>query len=255
MTQKSTVYFIGAGPGDPELLTLKAHRLLSQADALFFAGSLIPKELFLTCRKDALFVDTASLTLEEICSGMYACAQKGHLICRVHAGDPSLYGALREESTFLEEKGIAWEVVAGISAANAAAAFAKISFTVPTVTQTLILTRMSGKTPLPPSEDMDLLACHHSSMAVYLSGKLALPLQQKLLKGGYPPSTPVFCAHKMGLPEEKGIWCSLESLAECVEKNHMESHTIFLILPAEVCKGKPSFLYDAHFSHSFRQGS
>ncbi|MBO4369537.1 MAG: cobalt-precorrin-4/precorrin-4 C(11)-methyltransferase, partial [Desulfovibrio sp.] len=179
-------------------------------------------------------------------------ATQGGVCARVHTGDPSLYGALREEIDILERHGIAWESIPGVTAACAAAAKAGISFTIPTQTQTLIISRMQGRTPMPEEESIHALARHKTSLAIYLSGKLCTALQNELLMAGLTPETAILCAHRVGWPDEKLVWTNLQSLPRTVEKEHLERQTVILVLPKEDRKGEPSCLYSKAFSHSFR---
>ncbi|MBR3663518.1 MAG: precorrin-4 C(11)-methyltransferase [Desulfovibrio sp.] len=238
-----TVFFIGAGPGDPELLTLKGARLIACADLVLYTGSLVPPAILTNHAPHARVIDSALLSLEDIHRLMRDCALQGQRCARVHTGDPSLYGALREEITLLEQDGIPWQVVPGVTAATAAAAACGISFTVPEVTQTLIISRMEGKTPMPAAESLDLLACHKTSLAIYLSSKLADKVQEKLLASGLPAETPILCAHRVGWPEEALIWTTLADLAHCMHKHNLQRQTLILVLPAEAAKGAKSILY------------
>ncbi|MBO4335892.1 MAG: precorrin-4 C(11)-methyltransferase [Desulfovibrio sp.] len=249
---KGTVFFIGAGPGDPELVTLKGARLIASAGLVLYTGSLVPKALLQRHAQGATVIDSAELTLEAIHRLMRDCVCQGQDCARVHTGDPSLYGALREEIACLEQDGIAWQVVPGVTAATAAAAAAGISFTVPEVTQSLIISRLEGRTPMPASEDLASLARHHCSMAIYLSSKLADRVQARLLAAGLPGQTPVLCAHRVGWPEQTLHWTRLDNLAHCISRHKLERQTLILVLPAENAKGALSRLYSKDFEHQFR---
>ena len=162
---RGKVYFIGAGPGDPELLTLKGRRLICEADLVLYAGSLVPPELVACAKASARVEDSAPLCLEETHALMRDCALSGGMVARVHTGDPSLFGAVREQARLLDADGIPWEIVPGVSAAFAAAAAGKVSFTVPETTQSLIVTRLDGRTPVPEKERLKELAAHGASLA------------------------------------------------------------------------------------------
>ncbi|MBQ7585565.1 MAG: precorrin-4 C(11)-methyltransferase [Desulfovibrionaceae bacterium] len=248
------VYFIGAGPGDPELLTLKAARIIEQANLLIYAGSLVPKSILNSRAKGSRCFDSATLNLEEISAYMAEGVKEGGMVARIHTGDPSLYGALREECQLLKQAGIAFEVIPGVTAATAAAAKAAISFTVPEVSQTLIITRLAGRTPMPREEELSFLATHHCSLAIYLSSKKSEQVAKALLAGGYSEDTPILCAHRVGWPEERLLWTTLAKLGSTISANQIERQTVILVLPAEQEEGRPSRLYAREFSHSFRKG-
>lgn len=251
LNKKARVIFIGAGPGDPELLTLKGKAAIENADFIIYAGSLVPPAIIALARPEVPTIDSATLTLEESHELIKKAIQRGELVARIHTGDPSLYGALPEQIDLLDRDGIAWEIIPGITAACAAAAAAGISFTKPEISQSLIITRQAGRTPMPPSEALAALASHHSSMAIYLSGKIADEVQLELARS-LPLDTPIFCAHKLGWPEQKLLWTRLGELAHCVQKNGLQSQTVFLVLPSHDKSGSTSRLYNKNFSHQYR---
>ncbi|MDR3320666.1 MAG: precorrin-4 C(11)-methyltransferase [Desulfovibrio sp.] len=246
------VSFVGAGPGDPELVTIKGRRAVEEAGLVLYAGSLVPPELVACAREGAQVVDSAQLTLEECHALARDAALVGDDVARVHTGDPSLYGALREQAALLDRDGIPWRVIPGITSACAAAAAAGITFTVPELTQSLVITRVEGRTPMPDREKIRHLAAHKSSMAIYLSAKLTAVTRAELLQV-LPPPTPVLCAYRVGWPDEKLVWTDVDNMVRCVAENHLERQTIFLVLPAEGKAGALSHLYAADFSHSFRK--
>ncbi len=249
------VSFIGAGPGDPELLTIKGRRLISEAALVLYAGSLVPPEV-VACAGDGVpCIDSAPLTLTECHALVREAVSQGGDVARVHTGDPSLFGALREQIALLEKDGIRWQVVPGVTAACAAAAAAGVSFSVPEITQSLIITRQEGRTPMPERERIARLASHGTSVAVYLSGRLAAALQAELLSGGVAPETPVLCAKQVGWPAQALVWTTVEKLASCVEENALTRQTVFLILPGEARRGAQSRLYDPSFSHARRKSA
>ncbi|MCR4667726.1 MAG: precorrin-4 C(11)-methyltransferase [Desulfovibrio sp.] len=252
MEYNGRVVFVGAGPGDPELITVRGLDIIRRADLLIYAGSLVPETMLSSVKTGAEILDSSSMTLEDIARAMKKGARNG-LVARIHTGDPSLYGALREEVEVLETSGITWEIVPGITAACAAAARAGVTFTVPTCTQTLMITRLAGKTPMPRTEELRLLASHGTSLAIYLAGKQAETIREELLAGGLSPDTHILCAHRIGWPEEKCVWTTLGRLAETVKEHDLMRQTVFLVLPAEGKKGSPSRLYAADFSHGFRR--
>lgn len=245
------VAFVGAGPGDPDLLTVKAARLIGQADLVLYAGSLVSPAIVALARPDARVVDSAPLNLAETHALLAATARQGGLAARVHTGDPSLYGALSEQIRLLEADGIPSCVVPGVTSAAAAAAAFGVSVTEPEATQTLILTRLSGRTPVPPAEALAALAGHGSSLAVYLSAGDPEGLAQALRDGGLPGDTPVAVAHRLGWPGEKRLWATIDSLAQTVRAAGVDRQTLFLVLPG-LRRGGRSKLYDPSFGHGFR---
>ena len=244
------VWFIGAGSGDPELLTVKGRRLIETADLVVYAGSLVPQSIVALAKPEARVVDSATLSLEESHALVLETVLQGKNVARVHTGDPSLYGAVREQMRLLQQEGVPCEVVPGITAACAAAARAGISFTVPGVTQSLIITRLAGRTPVPEAERLGALAAHGCSLAVYLSAKDAQRLQEELAI--LPGDTPVLCAHRVGWPDEKMAWSTTAQLATTVEKLGLTRQTVFLVLPGQNAQNARSCLYDPAFAHGWR---
>ena len=198
--QPGMVSFVGAGPGDPELLTLKGKRLIEEAALLLYAGSMIPPALLDLASPRASVIDAAPLDLEECHSLMLQFARAGQPVVHLHTGDPAVYSALREQLALLDRDGIPWQVVPGITAASAAAAAAGCSFTVPGATQSLIMTRMPGRTPMPEQEALRHLAKHGTTLAVYLSAMQARAMQEEL-EQSLPAATPVICAFRLGWPD------------------------------------------------------
>ncbi len=247
------VYFIGAGPGDPELITVKAQRILAEADAVLYAGSLVPREVLTWCREDAEIRDSASMTLDGTHAFLRERLRRGLLVARVHTGDPGLYGAIREQIHLLEEEGLPYEIIPGITAAFAAAAKAGVSYTLPERTQSLILTRASGRTPVPDSEALPGLAAHGAAMAIYLSAAGAEKVQRQLLDGGYVPDTPVVIAYRVGWPEERILKVRLQDMAKTAEQEGITRQALFLILPGQQEEPVFSKLYSPGFSHGYRE--
>lgn len=248
-----SVWFVGAGPGDPDLLTIKGRACIEAADLVLYAGSLVPVATVACARAGARVVDSAPLTLEECHALMHDAAMAGQSVARVHTGDPSLYGTLREQIRLLERDGIPYGVVPGVTSACAAAAAAGLSFTVPEVTQSLILTRMEGRTPVPERERLGTLAAHGCSLAVYLSAAEPEALQKELL-GVLPAATTVLCAHRVGWPDQQLIRTTAGQLAACVREHGLTRQTVFLVLPGQDAAPTASKLYDPAFSHGRRKG-
>ena len=245
------IFFIGAGPGDPELLTVKAARLIGEADLVLYAGSLVSPGIVALARADARVVDSASLTLAETHALLLDVVRRGGLVARVHTGDPALYGAIAEQARLLDADAVPYAVIPGVTSASAAAAAFGVSFTVPEATQTLILTRLAGRTPMPPGEALADLARHQAAMAIYLSAGDPEGVAAALIAGGYPGDTPVAVAHRLGWPGEICLWASVATLAATTRQAGLDRQTIFLVLPG-LGRGSDSKLYDPSFAHGFR---
>lgn len=251
------VYIVGAGPGDPELLTVKAQRLLAQADTILYADSLVPKQILQQVRSDAELIATANKTLEDIIPMMIERVRRGRSVVRLHSGDPSLYSAIHEQIHQLAEAEIAVEVVPGISAYQDAAAKLQVELTVPELVQTIILTRFSGRaTSVPPREALAGLAAHRASLCLYLSARHVEQAQQELLEH-YPPSTSVAICYRLGWPDEKIRVVPLTEMAKVTEEEKLIRTTLYVISPA-LGEGKTntrSQLYHPQHSHLFRPNS
>lgn len=247
------VYFVGAGPGDPDLITVKGKKLLEKAGLVIYAGSLVNPALLYVCQPEARLIDSAPLTLEEIMQEMEEGVRRGELVVRLHSGDPSLFGAVQEQMDWLAQKGILFEVVPGVSSFQAAAARLKREYTLPGISQTLILSRIQGRTPVPEREKLRNLANHRSSLVLFLSVHLLKEAVTELLAGGYPPETPVAVVEKVSWPEERILSGTLEDILRQVEAAGI-SRTA-LILVGDFLKAAParSRLYDPAFAHGYRQ--
>ncbi|MBT8762542.1 precorrin-4 C(11)-methyltransferase [Desulfohalobiaceae bacterium Ax17] len=248
--ERINIYFVGAGPGDPELITVKGQKIINQADIILYAGSLVPKELFTHARARQV-IDSSSLTLEEIEEIILNAHLKNLLLARVHTGDPSLYGTILEQIRWMEARGIAYEIIPGVSAAFAAAAKARVSFTVPELNQTLILTRVEGRTPVPESQRLKKLASTKSALAIYLSASQARSIQEELLQAGFKEDSQVIIGYRVGWPDEQIVHTTLIDLTRQMEKKGFTRQVIFLVLPFKG-ENKRSKLYDPGFSHGFR---
>ncbi len=247
------VSFVGAGPGDPELITVKGLRRLREAERVVYAGSLVPKTLLDECAPGTEIFDSASLTLEETHALIVAGVRAGQRVVRLHTGDPSLYGAIQEQMTLLDREGIPYEVIPGVSAVFAAAARIQRQLTLPEVSQTLILTRAAGRTPVPPKESLADLARHQATLAIYLSVS-RIEEVVKDLRSAYPPSTPVVVAYRIGWPDEKIIVGELMDIALKVREAGIRRQAVILVgeVLAPDRHGTRSRLYDGAFSHGFR---
>ena len=252
------VYFIGAGPGDPDLLTIKGRTLIETADLVLYAGSLVQPQVVACAKAGARVIDSAPLSLDQTHALMLEAVRAGGLVARVHTGDPSLYGAVQEQKRLLEAEGVACEIVPGVTAGFAAAAVAGRSYTVPETTQTLIFTRIAGRTSVPESESVRSLAAHGSAMCVYLSAGDPDTLQAELLAGGYAPDTLVAEVFRVGWPDEQVRETTLNQLASTARENGFSRQTVFLVLPGQspgqsAGDAARSKLYDEEFSHGFRK--
>jgi len=248
---KPAVYIVGAGPGDPDLLTVKAQKLLSQADVILFADSLVPEQILELCRPDAEIIPTANQTLEEIVALMVERVRSHKSIVRLHSGDPSLYSAVHEQMQMLAEANIPFEVVPGISAFQAAAAKLKVELTVPGLVQTIILTRISGRTEVPSTEELTSLAAHQASLCLYLSARHVKNAQAKLLEH-YPDETPVAICFRLGWPDEKIRVVPLKQMAACTHQENLIRTTLYVISPALLATNGRSHLYNPEYQHLFR---
>jgi len=246
------VYLVGAGPGDPDLLTVKAQKLLMQADVILFADSLVPKQILELCRPDAEIIRTANKTLEEILPLMVELVRSHKSVIRLQSGDPSLYSAIHEQMQALAAADIPFEVIPGISAFQAAAAKLKIELTVPGVVQTIILSRISGRTHVPATEELASLAAHKASLCLYLSARHIENAQAQLLEH-YTPETPVAICFRLGWVDEKILVVPLEKMAEVTQKENLIRTTLYVISPALQEMGEVrSRLYHPEHNHLFR---
>ncbi|MDR3088746.1 MAG: precorrin-4 C(11)-methyltransferase [Desulfobulbaceae bacterium] len=251
--QRHPVHFIGAGPGDPELITVKGRRLLDEADLIIFTGSLVPKEILAGCRGE--IVDSASLNLEEIFALIEAAWRRGAKVARLHTGDPAIYGAIGEQIALCRAHGIPFAVIPGVSSALAVAARLGVELTAPERSQTVIFTRRGGRTPVPDRERLSSLAAHHASMMIFLSVAMIDDVVAELLAGGYEPDTPVAVIEKVSWPEEQQARGTLATIAAQVKAAAIDKTALIAVgdVLAEEPMSAKSRLYDAGFSHEFRQ--
>lgn len=249
-----TVWFIGAGPGDPELVTVKGRRLISEADLVLYAGSLVPAALVACAKTGARVIDSAPLDLEAIHALLREAALAGELVARVHTGDPMLYGAAREQMALLRADDIPCRVVPGISAAFAAAAAAGVSLTVPETVQSFAITRLDGRTPVPEGQSLAEYARCGGSVAVYLSSANPGGIAEELRKARLAEDTPVLLAHKVGWPDERLAFATLADLEKTAVSLGFGRQTVFIVLPGEkTAHGPASRLYAKDFEHGFRK--
>ena len=245
------IHFVGAGPGDPEMITLKGYRLLQKADLVVYAGSLVNPELLCYTRQDVRLVNSASLSLEEIVGIMTEYHQNGAHVVRLHTGDASIYGAIGEQMEELKQREIPYTIVPGVSSFLAAAATLGKEYTVPGGSQTVVVTRREGRTPVPQGEKLSSLASHGSSMVIFLSAGLVEQVQEELLQG-YPPQTPVAVVYRASWPDEKVVQGTLDNLAELARNSNITKTALIMVGDFLQETGR-SKLYHEDFSHGFRK--
>lgn len=248
------IYFVGAGPGDKELITLKGARLLSRADCIIHAGSLVNPELLELAKVDCEIHDSAAMTLEEVVAVMRRCEKNGQTTVRLHTGDPSIYGAIREQVDLLIRHEIPFEIIPGVSSFCAAAAVLNAEYTLPGVSQTVILTRMEGRTPVPEKESIAKLAEIGTSMAIFLSGGNLPELSKRLIEGGYGGETPAAIVYKASWPDEIVAKTTVGKLAEAGEKLGVRKTILVLVGNFLGETYERSKLYDPEFTHGYRNG-
>lgn len=248
------IYFIGAGPGDVDLITVKGRRLLELADVVIYAGSLVWDEHLKFCGRECKTYNSAYMTLEEVVKVMLEAEAIDKTIVRLHTGDPTIYGAIREQMDYLQEHGIPYEVIPGVSSFTASCAAIKKEFTLPGVSQTVIITRMEGKTPVPEDESLELLAAHKCSMAIFLSVQDIERVVERLAAGYGSYDIPVAVVYKATWPEQRIIYGTLEDIAEKVRNEGIGSFSQILVGGFIEGDYQRSLLYHPDFSHAFREG-
>jgi precorrin-4/cobalt-precorrin-4 C11-methyltransferase len=250
------IHFVGAGPGDPELITVKGQRLIAEADRIVYTGSLVPEALLDKRKGGAEVFNSASLSLQETHGLLVEAHRRGDRAVRLHTGDPSLYGAIQEQMELLDREGIPYAVVPGVSAVFAAAAALRQELTLPEVSQTLILTRMEGRTPVPERERLQALASHHATMAIYLSVQNIEKVVAELTSQ-YPSETPVVVAYRVGWPDESFVEGTLATIAERVRTAGVKRQALILVGDVFSVRAgirvKRSKLYDETFDHGYRK--
>ncbi len=256
LKKNNPVIFAGAGPGDPELITVKGQKALMEADLIIYAGSLVPKDLLIWAREGAEVYDSAGMNLDEIIDMIVSAHGENKKIVRLHTGDPSLYGAIYEQIAILKKHNIPCNIIPGVTAAFAAAASMEMEYTLPEISQTLIFTRISGRTKVPEEESLDSLASHKSSMAIYLS-IAHIERVSDILSRHYGKDSLCALAYKVSHPDEKIFYSKIKDLSDTVKKNGIKRQTLIIVGKAvETAKNSVdsvrSQLYDSNFSHGFR---
>ena len=247
------VHFVGAGCGAPDLITLRGAKLLGEADQVIYTGSLVNPVLLGLCREDCVLCNSAELTLEQVLSRIYSAEAEGKTTVRLHTGDPSLYGAIREQMDALDARGIGFDVTPGVSSFCGAAAAVRGEYTLPGISQSVIITRMAGRTPVPERESLASLARHGCTMVIFLSAGMLEGVQEALLQGAYDAQTPTALVYKATWPEEKVVYAPLGRLAEAGRTYRI--HQTALVLVGDFLGGRyeRSKLYDPGFSTGFRE--
>ena len=248
------VHFVGAGSGAPDLITLRGMRLLGQADVIIYAGSLVNPQLLSYKKEDAVVYNSATMTLEEVLAVMEQAEQEGKDTLRLHTGDPCLYGAIREQMDALDARGIAYDDTPGVSSFQAAAAALNLEYTLPDVSQSVIITRMEGRTPVPEREQIESFAAHGATMVIFLSTGMLGELSKRLVEGGYQHTTPAAIVYKASWPEEESYVCTVETLAQTALA-HGITKTALIIVGDVVAHNSysRSKLYDPSFTTEYRE--
>lgn len=248
------INFVGAGPGAVDLITVRGKTLLENADVIIYAGSLVNKQLLDYKKESCKVYNSAGMTLDEVISVMKESNDNGLDVVRLHTGDPSIYGAIREQMDRLKLLNIEYEVTPGVSSFFGAAATLKAEYTLPNVSQTVIITRMAGRTPVPEKEEIALLAAHGATMVIFLSTGMLEALTERLLVGGYKKDTPAAIVYKATWDDEKKFICTVETLARTAKENNITKTALIIVGDFLGSEYELSKLYDPSFTHEFREG-
>jgi len=246
------VYFIGAGPGDPELITVKGQRLLNEADVIIYAGSLVNPALLSLAKPGTAIYNSATMTLDEVIDVMEQAVKADKKVARLHTGDPSIYGAIQEQMDILSQKNISFEVVPGVSSFLATAAALKREYTLPEVSQTVIITRLEGRTPVPPKEKLKTLASHEATMCIFLSVHMLENVITELIEGGYPDDTPVAIVQKASWPEQKIFQGTLKTISAIIQDAGIDRTAMIVVGRCLDTEYALSRLYAPEFTHMYR---
>lgn len=249
------VYIVGAGAGDPELITVKGQKLLQKADVIIYAGSLVNPALLDFAKEGAEIHDSASMTLPEVIETIEKAVAKDLMVVRLHTGDPSIYGAIQEQMDALKKKGIDFEVVPGVSSFLATAAALKQEYTLPGISQTVIITRNEGRTPVPEREKLRSLAAHQATMCIFLSITMLTDVVKELIEGGYAPSTPIAIVQRASWPEQKIVRATLKTIVAEIADKGIDRTAMIVVSRCLGADYELSRLYAPEFSHMFREAS
>ncbi len=248
------IHFVGAGSGAPDLITVRGQKLLAQADVIIYAGSLVNPALLEVKKESCEVYNSAHMTLEEVLEVMRRAEQEGKMTVRLHTGDPCLYGAIREQMDALAAEGIACAICPGVSAFCGAAAAMGIEYTLPGVSQTVIISRTAGRTPVPEREAIEKLAVHQATMVLFLSTGQLPKLEKELMTGGYPADTPAAICYKATWPDEKKLYCTVGTLAATAEAAGITSTALIIVGKVIDSAYDRSLLYDPAFTTGYRKG-
>lgn len=247
------IHFVGAGSGAPDLITVRGKKYLEEADVILYAGSLVNPQLLKDVKEACSIYNTAAMTLEEVLEVMERSEKDGKMTVRLHTGDPCIYGAIREQMDRLDEKGIGYDVCPGVSSFCGAAASMKKEYTLPGVSQSVIITRMAGRTPVRDEESIRSLAAHQATMVIFLSAGMLLELSEELIAGGYREDTPAAICYKVTWEDEKIIHCTVGELEEKAKENQITKTALICVGNFLGNDYELSKLYDAHFTTGFRE--
>ena len=250
------IHFVGAGSGAADLITLRGKKFLEEADVVIYAGSLVNPQLLEYAKEGCAIYNSAKMTLEEVLEVMFQAEKEEKMTVRLHTGDPCLYGAIREQMDVLDEKGISYDYCPGVSSFCGAASALDLEYTLPNVSQSVIITRMAGRTPVPPKESIESFAAHQATMVVFLSTGMLEELSRRLIEGGYRPDTPAAIVYKATWEDEKSFVCTVDTLAQTARENHI-TKTALMIIGHVVAHHSydRSKLYDPEFTTEFREGN
>ena len=246
------INFVGAGPGAADLITVRGKELLEQADIIIYAGSLVNPDLLKYAKDSCEIYNSASMTLEEVTDTMIQGEKDQKNVVRLHTGDPAIYGAIREQMDILDEHGIEYKVCPGVSSLFGTAAALKAEYTLPDVSQSVIVTRMAGRTPVPERESIESFAAHHATMVVFLSTGMLGELSKRLIDGGYEPETPAAIVYKATWQDEKVVRTTVKDLEKSAKENNITKTALITVGDFLGSKYDRSKLYDPSFSHEFR---
>ena len=250
------IYFVGAGPGSEDLITVRGQRYLTEADIVIYAGSLVNPALLNNTKEDCQIYNSAYMTLPEVIQVMEEGEKAGKMTVRLHTGDSSLYGAVREQMEELQRRNIAWEVCPGVSSFCGAAAALSLEYTLPGISQSVIITRMEGRTPVPEKESIQSFAAHNATMVIFLSTGMLEELSRRLVEGGYREDTPAAIVYKATWPDEKKFICTVGTLAQTAKENKITKTALMLVGDAvNAASYDRSKLYDPGFTTEFREAT
>ena len=246
------VHIVGAGPGDPELITRKGYRLVQEADVVIYAGSLVNPAILEACKEGCEIHNSASMSLDDVLAVTKASVAEGKTVVRLHTGDPAIYRAIQEQMDALKEMGITYDVTPGVSSFLATAAALQQEYTLPNVTQTVIITRMEGRTPMPEKEKLSMLASHGATMCIFLSVQMIDKVAAELIEGGYDKTTPVAIVVKASWPDQRIIRGTLETIADVVAEEGVIRQAMIVVSRVLDTDYELSKLYDKGFAHMYR---